>query len=1253
MKRIRIIELFAEIKANLVAFLSVSMFVGLGLALFLGIQWGAEALKNALDTAYEEGNMYDIEVSFPYGLTEDDLAQLKNVEGVSEIEPAYSAYAVMNRGVERYVLKVLSLTDRINTPTLVDGALPTKKGEIAITDGCAESQNIKVGDVIKLKHDAKDTGDEKDADGMANLMVDTLTVTGIIHVAPYNYRLADGNGVSNIGAGKVDIVGYTTTATFDAESYHDGYPDIFIRCDSLRGISAMDAEYRTAAAPIINEITELGGKLGAARYDEIHGEAQEKIDDAQAEVDDGERKLADAQQQIADGERAIADGQQEIIDGQNAIDDAQQQIDDGQAQLDSGRAQAEAGARELEAAQQKLNQGTQDVADGRKTLSENAATGAQQLEDARVKLEAGQATYDANLKSYESSKGDYENMKAQFAEKEEDYIEFMGCYVLLKSAMIEFEPMVAELQAALAEYATGGDWAKVGEAYQNAGTKYQELFSAYGALGAFEITEWGIFGMPFNPAQLPEPTIPDLVENEPQSAQPFLDMAGETITSCNDVISDIENTSVTMSGATVHLISAPQDMETIEANLAAGKAQLDAAKAQLDESRAQYDASKALYDQKIAEGEAQIEAGQRQVDEGRAEIDANREKLDAGRAEIAANQQTLTESRLLLAEKIRELATGKSTLAEKRKELADGKKELTEKKQELEDGKKELEEGKEALADMVEYEWVVTSRPDCGPATGGKTMYGMMGNMRWAMALLFIVVGLFVCYSAISRLVHEQVVQIGTKKALGFRRGEITAMYLSFSGASTLIGIIMALLIAVFLVQGVMNPTVAAQYTMPAYGPHLSIPELLLFGGVELLLILAATAFAINGMLKREALELLGGESTANVKERFYERWAVWKKMSLFSQTVVNNCVNDPRRVVGTLVGVVGCTALIVTAVMLNDNVAKSFERHYENVYDYDAIVYLEEESDADAHAVASGLFDQGIACAPGYERKLQVRKDDGSRTLATMVVPTNPQAFEEYYCVHTVSGEDADIEAGGLWVNSAYGDHMHAQVGDEITLTEFSGKTHTFKIAGFFEYYLLRQEFILCTADYNAAFGEQVEPNMLFLNTDGADLNKARDALDGIKGYLTLIDDKADASYAFDQIRTLLTTVVLIYLALSALMALMVLLNLDIMFVMEKKRELIVLMINGFSVKAAQAYIYRDSIVLTIIGIILGIVLGSVVGSFTVAALEPEFGTFIKSFNGFAAIVGALGAGIFALGVLWYALRKIAKFDLTDINRF
>ena len=126
-----------------------------------------------------------------------------------------------------------------------------------------------------------------------------------------------------------------------------------------------------------------------------------------------------------------------------------------------------------------------------------------------------------------------------------------------------------------------------------------------------------------------------------------------------------------------------------------------------------------------------------------------------------------------------------------------------------------------------------------------------------------------------------------------------------------------------------------------------------------------------------------------------------------------------------------------------------------------------------------------------------------------------------------------------------------------------------------------------------------------------------------------------------------------LLYLVLSALMALMVLLNLDIMFVNEKKRELIVLMICGFSTSAAKAYIYRDSIVLTIIGIILGIVVGAIMGGVTIFALEPDTAYWLKGFSPIAAVVGAVGAGVFAAAVLIWGLRQIDKFDLTDINRF
>ena len=126
-----------------------------------------------------------------------------------------------------------------------------------------------------------------------------------------------------------------------------------------------------------------------------------------------------------------------------------------------------------------------------------------------------------------------------------------------------------------------------------------------------------------------------------------------------------------------------------------------------------------------------------------------------------------------------------------------------------------------------------------------------------------------------------------------------------------------------------------------------------------------------------------------------------------------------------------------------------------------------------------------------------------------------------------------------------------------------------------------------------------------------------------------------------------------LIYIALSTLMAIVVLLNLNVMFIEEKKRELIVLMINGFSVKDARHYISYDNIVLTAIGIIVGMLLGCIMGSITVATVEPSTSVFLKSPDGLAIGVGIVGSAILAIIMSLIALRRVSNFKLTDINRF
>lgn len=1157
MKRIRIVELLANIRSNFVPFLSISLFVALGVGLFLGIQWGAVALQGAFRQQAAAGRVHDIEIQFPYGLTEDDLAQLKKIEGVDEVEQAYSTFATMGGGGTSYVFRVQSLTEGIDTPDVVEGKIPVAPQEMAILASFASRHDISVGDRITFKHDA--AGESGDKDGMETLTADSYTVTALVNHPAYLAKNANSFGISSMASGLVDCVAFVTRDAFDAAKFRDAYPSIFVRSARLEGMNIFSPEYREAVAPMVDSITELGKSLGTARFRTVRDEAQGKLDEAESKVTDGER-------QLVEGEQKLKDGEQDIADGEKAL------------------------------------------AEGKEELTEKELAGARQLADSYAQLVEGQARYDAGVSAYNTASDIYNQVAGKFDAVRGEYDVLVRLHDALGGAVEGISGASDELEAAIRDYdidPSDEHWNRLASAFDALRNAYGQMVDDHGSLAEALDAVSAELGFPVAAGSLPSGSL-GLDRADVQAARDALRDSRNGSDQVGSFLDRIAHATISVSGVTISLLDIPGGLQAVYDQLEGTRQTLESSKAQLDAGWAQYEEGKATYDRQIAEG--------------------------------------------------------KQTLEDKTAELQDGKDQLVEGKKELEDKTAELNEGKDSLADakeqfkkLVEYEWIVMPITDNGGMQSVTMVTTMMGNVRWAMALLFVLVGLFVCYSVISRLVHEQIVGIGTKKALGFRSGEITSMYLGFSGLSVVIGVVGAIGISLLLVQGVMNPTAGRQYTVPQYAPHFDIVELLIFGVIEFGLILLATLFAIHGLLKREALDLLRGESTANVKEHFYERWGIWNRLSLFSKTVVSNCVNDPRRVVGTLVGVIGCTALIVMAVTLSGNISLSIERHYEKVYDFDSIVYLSGDGgEQKAESVAMGLYRQGIAGAPALMRKLQFRQSNGARATATIVVPTNEFAFHRYYHVlDAATDEPVDIDGDGIWLSAAYQSHMNAQVGDEIVLTESTGKTHTFEIAGFFDFRILRPEFLLSRAAYEEAFGEKAEPNVLLMESGGADLAEVREALSGVEGYESLVDDHANAAYMYNELNGILRTVVLVYLILSGLMAVMVLLNLDIMFVDEKKRELIVLMINGFSTRQAQAYIYRDSIVLTVIGIALGVVVGSIAGGFTVSALEPEAGHFVKDFNGLAAIAGIGGAGVFAASVLIYALRKIPRFDLTDINRF
>ncbi|MBP3885243.1 MAG: FtsX-like permease family protein [Olsenella sp.] len=1166
MKSTRIAEILVNIKVNLVAFLSIAMFVGLGIAVFLGIQWGSFALENAVQQAFDRGNMHDIEVLFPYGLTDDDLARLKSVDGVTDVEPGYVTFAKVGKAddadVNGRTLKVQSMPERIDTFLSVEGSLPTKPNEVALLKNWVP-KGIGIGDTIVVKRGS--------ADGAENLKVDSFTVTALVVTPAYLGNSTYALGVANTSSGIVDCVGYVPRDAFDTSKFHDGYPSVNLRCASLEGKPTFSDDYSATVKPIVDAVTELGGTLATARYDKLHAEAQDQIDSAEAKIADGEKDLEGLREMLVDGEQTLESSRQMVADGEKTLVDTKMYLAD----------------------QQSL--GAEQLAEAYRTLAEGQA-----------KYDVGVSQYNVASELYNQVSEKFEGIRGSYDEMVASYYALEGHYDSLVARYNAFESALARYDAA-PEVGRESLWPDVEASYEALRGERSYALDSLEPLA--DVVSNVVVGLGTGVSLPSMPSFNDTIT--PETRGSALQAARDWVEATDGFLRRIADTQISVSGTTISLLDVPGGLAVLSEQLDASRETLESGAALLDEGWDAYYAGKALYDEKIADGKSQIGAGQ--------------QRLDDARGQIASGE--------------RDLAEGKDILRDKSAELRDGKKALG-------DAKKKFEK-------MDRYEWVVVPRQDGMSALIVTTMTKMMGSARWAMASLFVLVGLFVCYSAIARLVHEQITQIGTKKAIGFRQGEIAFGYLVFSGLAVLVGIIVGALLAVFLVQVVMNPTANRQFSIPEYPPFFGPLDLALMGGLELVLILGATWLAIRGILKRQAVELLKGETKTRAHERFYERTALWRHMSLYSQTIVNNCVNDVRRVAGTLVGVIGCTALIVTAVTLADNVARSLEQHYDKVYSYDTIAYLS-AGDRDARSAASmALFDAGVSGTPTSFTKLQVRKPDGKRAIATLVVPMDEETFGKF--CHVLSHEDGTERprGDGLWISASYAEHLGVHVGDTVTTVEGSGRTRDLKVSGVFDSYLMRFEFVMGQEAYVDAFGKTPEPNALLVDRDGGDIDVLRKAVADSEGIDSIFDDRKDAEYGFGQLSSLLNVVVAIYLALSALMALMVLLNLYTMFVDEKKRELIVLMINGYSVDEAKAYIYRDSILLTIVGIVFGLVLGTFMGIVTTTALEPEMGFFLKEFSWIAAIAGVVGTSAFSAGVLLFALRRIPRFDLTDINRF
>lgn len=1172
MKKTRWIVLLRDIRKTWVSFLSIIVFVSLGVAIFLGIKWNEPALSQAMDRYLDEHRYHDLQMVFPYGFTEDDAAAVAALDGVSAVEGAYNAYGTAQVGGDRCILNIQSLTDTMDHAEVLEGELPAAADEVAVERLLAEALELHLGDTLPIS---------ALRGGKPCLKNSEFTITAIVEHPSFTRAETDySRGFTDIGDGSADGYVLVAKSAFDTEMYDGCFSQLLIRGTGLDALNSLGSVYQQKAGALKEKLEALGAQRAALRSDDLYDRAGEQIADAEQELADGQQELESGKQEYADGEKRldaakvqIADGEKQIAENEKKLADGKQQYADGLAAYADGAAQLRAG-RAILTAELEENGYPTDLDEAEKQLKTDREKAAD-IKDLLMRTLTQVELYNEDPDSASE-----EEIKQILM----DTLELLGVSEDIDVETTQHaKKAVEKAQEYLKKY--GSD--AVVTAAVNALLPYLKLTADQAGvntlLGRLDAADILLASSTMLDKDTRLTLLVTIVVNE----NPDLSAAPETLQALIDVVDD-------------SLAQLDKGLKGI-ADYRAGAAALSAASARLAEASRQ-----------IGEGEQQLADAKKKLAQAKRDYAAGTQKLAQARQDIADGEQTLAENTRLLA-----------------------------------DAKAELE-------DFVRYEqWTVQIRTD-NPSVATAKFYAQSSRrLCYSMALLFVFVGLMVCFTSITRSINESQTIAGVQKALGFRSREILAHYMAYSLLAAAIGVLVGYALGFFGIESVINDAYAKLYVIGAITNVYVMPEALAIAVVELALIALATWLPCRKLLRRPAVELLKGENYAGGRTRFYEKWRVWQRMSLYTQTTVNNLMNDGARIIATLVGITGCTALIVMSLSLRSSILSTPVRHFERIWTYDASLVSDTAVPGGHQALEQVLDESGVDYTSVRREAVYIRDETGTLNKADLIVPEDAEDLRAFIHLDDYrTGRSLSLTDDGVIVSYTYAKHYGLKAGDTLHLLDTVGRSHDCVVSGISQHYLSSMQVVMTPSCYQHLMGWAAQSNTLYLRYGAADRNAVAQKLQTTEGYFSLTDESAKWIAKFQEFSGSVMLVVYIGLSLSVTMALLVLLNLNIVCVNEKTNELVVMRINGFSIRAVKAYLYRDNIVLTALGILGGVGIGLALGRCVLEILQKIGDNFYTTPDLTACLIGAGLAALFSLATNLIALRRVNTLSVSDLSR-
>ena len=678
--------------------------------------------------------------------------------------------------------------------------------------------------------------------------------------------------------------------------------------------------------------------------------------------------------------------------------------------------------------------------------------------------------------------------------------------------------------------------------------------------------------------------------------------------------------------------------------------QLAPQKAKLDEAAAQIQAGY----QQLAQVKTQLEESKAELDAAQAQLQDAAQQLDTGWAEYQSGQQTLDQ----------EEARGRSQLAQAKAELDDGEAEyqkgLEEYEQakadaqpELEQAQADIDQGQKDLDAMATCEWYVLGRDTNSGFVSYSQDAERVDNLSSIFPVIFFVVAALACLTTMTRMVEEQRTQIGSLKALGFSRLAISQKYIGYAFVASLVGGLMGLGIGATLIPAVIANAFQIMYAIPGLDYKMQLPLFVLAVQAAVACTTGAALWACLSTLIDTPANLMRPRAPKAGKRVFLEYIKpIWRRLSFTWKVTMRNLFRYQKRFWMTVIGIGGCTALIVTGFGLHESIFDVLDKQFDEISLYDATVGLDEDLTEEQKQGIENYLDGEEAVADymfTYQQMMDASTTGTSYDVYLFAVDDVEEFGRFVDLRHRWDHSPVELDGSGVVIDEKLSELLDVSVGDTITL-EGDQRVEAV-VADITENYVYH--YVYLTRDlYTQLYGEDYQNNvMLLAYQDGMGVDVSNQTsetlmkMDGVASYSYI----ATIRDSFEDSMDAINYAVVIIIVAAAALAFVVLYNLTNINITERRSELATLKVLGFYDGETTAYVLRENVFLTIFGVILGLVLGRFLHSWMVLTVEVDLVMFGRTAPPYAYVLAAALTALFSLIVNVAAHFRLKKIDMVE----